>query len=89
MLSDLKIEKSDLLNKFEVLKDVIEKENLLKAPPLIKFSSLHEEFDSMKYQIENNLEQITLELTEKLIYDVNIVYMVKKIKAIEIFHLKI
>lgn len=65
MLTKLKIPELDLIDKLQKIKEVIEEENLLQAPPLTEFSSLHSEFDSVKYQIENNLEQITLELTEK------------------------
>lgn len=53
LLSELKIKESDLLNTLKGLKNVIQKENLLKAP-LVEFSSLHEEFDSIKSQIKNN-----------------------------------
>lgn len=64
-LHKLQIKEENLLNCLNRLKDVIESENLLKAPPLTEFSSLHARFDSIKDRIENNLEQITLELTEK------------------------
>lgn len=67
-LENLKLLNMDtdlLVKKLEDLISVIEKENLLKAPPLTEFSSLHRDFDALKEQIENNLQQITLELTEK------------------------
>lgn len=61
----LDMDKNRLLACLENLKKVIEKEQLLQAPPLKEFSSLHSDFEGVKQQIENNLQQMTLELTEK------------------------
>ena len=64
-LHSLQMKEADLLDCLNNLKNTIDKENLLKAPPLTEFGSLHTRFDLIKDQIENNLAQITLELTEK------------------------
>lgn len=47
------------------LKESITKEKLLQAPPLTEFASSHNKFESVKEQIESNLQQITLEVTQK------------------------
>lgn len=54
-----------LLECLQTIKDSLTKEKLLQAPLLTEFSSLHGDFDLIKEQIESNLQQITLEVTEK------------------------
>lgn len=64
-LQDLKMEDTKILECLQTLKKAIVEEKLLQAPPLTEFSSLHSEFDLIQEQVESNLQQITLELTEK------------------------
>ena len=52
---------SDVLNN---IISVIESIKLFQAPPLTEYTSLHGNFDAVKKEIENNLRQVTLELTE-------------------------
>lgn len=53
-----------LLECLRVLKKTIVEEKLLQAPPLTEFASSHSQFELVKEQIESNLQQITLEVTQ-------------------------
>lgn len=64
-IEEIGMDEEHLISIVKGLKEIIEEERLLQAPPLTEFSSLHSEFDSLKEQIENNLQQITLEVTER------------------------
>lgn len=61
----LQISEGDLFLALNSIKAAIISENLFKAPKLTEFATAHTKFDLMKNNIENNLEQITLELTEE------------------------
>ncbi len=64
-LDTLQMKETDILDSLCNIRSIVNNENILKAPPLTEFSSIHSDFDSLKDNIENRLEQITLELTEK------------------------
>lgn len=64
-IDDIDMEKNALLDCLEQLVKLINEEQLFQAPPLTEFSAIHTNFDDTKKEIENHLEQITLELTER------------------------
>lgn len=64
-LNALNLEDSKLIAALDNVLNTITEENLLKAPKLTTFASVHSDFKALKGKIENNLEQITLELTER------------------------
>lgn len=64
-IQSLEMSDEQLLECLKKIKNVFVEEKLLQAPPLTEFSSLHGDFELIKEQIKSNLQQITLEITEK------------------------
>jgi uncharacterized protein len=63
-LSSLDFDDVVLADAIAGLQDVIEAEKLFQAPPLTEYGSIHGDFEAVKDNVENNLKQVTLELTE-------------------------
>lgn len=64
-IDNINLKKNELLDCLEQLIQLVSEEKLLQAPPLTEFSAIHTNFEDTQKEIENHLEQITLELTEK------------------------